>query len=120
MSEKWLNESPNAGKWLLEVEAVVVKMFAEGSVTEAYSNPRQPPVTRKNEYSPTSWPKPPSGCFAASVWMEEPDSYSKNAGFQVSLLLEYFMSISRETRKNLLQTKEFSQIIVAAPSVEPA
>lgn len=92
-----------------------------GSVTEAYSNPWQPPATRKNEYSPTSWPKPPSDCFAASVWTEEPDftnSYSKNARFQVSLLLEYFMSIYRETRKIGSKLKK-SQIIVAAPSVQP-
>lgn len=105
-----------SGCWKLM--AVVVKMFGEAPS-------QRPTVTPGNHLpSPTSWPKPPSDCFAASVWMEEPDftnSYSKNARFQVSLLLGYFMSIYRETRKIGSKLKK-SQIIVtvAAPSVQPA
>lgn len=116
MSEKWLNESPNAGQWLLEVD---------GSCSENvwWGSSQRPTVTPGNHLpSPTTWPKPPSDCFAASVWMEEPDfrnSYSKNARFQVSLLLGYFMSVYRETRKIGSKLKK-SQIIVAAPSVQPA
>lgn len=104
MSEKWLNESPSAGQRLLEVD---------GSCSENvwWGSSQRPTVTPGNHLpSPTSWPKPPSDCFAASVWMEEPDftnSYSKNARFQVSLLLGYFMSIYRDT-ENWLQTKEIT------------